>query len=107
MGGWLLAVTFLILSIVAFTRDMALPRADFSGESQHIGEEVAYLLDYGTIGRVDAATYPAIEQRMIEARGVLPSVGFRYYQGGMLWFRFVVPTLETSETTWNIRLDDY
>ena len=103
----LIAVSLSALLVVALQKDLSLPRADLSAESIHIGENVDYVLDYGTIGTMDAAAYEALTARMQPSNGKMPTLGFKYYQHGILWYRFTVPTLPTSEFDWNIRLDDF
>jgi signal transduction histidine kinase len=101
----LVAIVFLLG--LALRRDLALPREDFSAESVFLGTEASYVVDTGQIGEMTPAIYADLTSRMTPPAGKLPSLGFSYYQNGRLWFSFTVPSLATSETNWNVRLDDY
>lgn len=105
--GGVMAAILAVFATQSLVRDLALPRADLAAESVHIGEDVDYVLDFGRIGPMDKAAYQDLTSRMKNSGGHMPNVGFKFYQGGMLWYRFVVPSLPTSETHWNIRLDDF
>lgn len=115
LGRWAWAVVTgtVMLAVLAgllvqfLARDLPLQHADLSGESVHIGERVEYALIRDPVGPIDSATYSAITAQMQIADGTVPVVGFHYYAGGSIWYRFAVPALATEETRWNIRLVDY
>ncbi len=110
--GWAIGVAALaaaclaVLLLMTLRLDLQLPRSPAPVESVHIGETVDYVVDYGDIGPIDAATYATLRARMAQAGGTMPNAGFKFYQHGMLWFAFDVPALDTTETNWNVRLDD-
>lgn len=96
-----------VLATLSLLRDLPLPHADLSGEAAHIGETVDYALILGDAGPMSAETYARITAQLQPAGGTVPTVGFRYYEDGWIWYRFAVPSLETAETRWNIRLADF
>jgi signal transduction histidine kinase len=102
-----IVVAIVFLLGLALRRDMALPREDFSAESMFLGGQADTLIDFGQIAEMTPAIYVDLKSRMTPATARMPSLGFPYYQGGRLWFTFTVPSLGTSETRWNIKLDDY
>jgi PAS domain S-box-containing protein len=111
--GWAIAIgvamvaALAVLATLSLLRDLPLPHADLSGESIHIGEQVDYALIRDEVGPIDADTYAEISARLEPATGTVPTVGFHYYEGGWIWYRFTVPSLATAETRWNIRLVDF
>lgn len=72
-----------------------------------MGDQSDWLLDFGQIESLDAASVPAILERMAPANGRMPGVGLRFYQGGKLWLHFAVPQLDSSVDRWVIRLNNY
>jgi PAS domain S-box-containing protein len=105
--GAVMAAVLVVLAGLFLKRDLPLPQLDLSGESAHIGEHVDFALLFGPVPPIDAATYDRITAQLQNAGGKVPNVGFRHYEGGSIWYRFVVPQLATTETRWNIRLVDY
>lgn len=87
--------------------DQAAPSSRHVDPSYFMGDQSDWLLDFGEIGDIDAATLPTILDRMNPSNGKMPGVGLRYYQGGKLWLHFAVPDLEPSVERWVVRLNNY
>lgn len=98
----LMAMAFLIAHGIAL--DGALPPAAEDDPSAFVGETADYLLDFGEIGVVDADTLPGILARMTPNEDRMPAVGHQIYTGGKLWLHFSVPSMDTDQDRWAIRL---
>lgn len=103
MGAALL-LSLLFLAAQGLRLDSMLGAPTAQDPSVFVGDEADWLLDRGEIGVIDATTLPQIEERFTPSDGKMPGVGMRYYQGVKLWVRFTVPSLETDQTRWVIRL---
>jgi PAS domain S-box-containing protein len=86
--------------LLALRIDLTEPPVDTAPESHFMGTRSDTLVDYGTIGAIDAATLPGILARMKPADGRMHSAGLRYYEGGWLWLSFEVPALAEGQDSW-------
>lgn len=87
--------------------DSAEPPPRSAVPSHFMGDKSDWLLDFGEIDEINAATLPAILSRMTPSNGTMPGVGLRYYQGAKLWLRFSMPELEPSVERWVVRLNNF
>lgn len=95
------ALAVLAMQALALDRPAA-PAA--SAPSVFVGDRADHLLDFGTIGAIDASTLPGILSRMTPSNGRAPGVGHQFYGGGKLWLRFDMPRIETDGERVVIRL---
>ncbi|MBX3531495.1 MAG: PAS domain S-box protein [Rhizobiaceae bacterium] len=89
-----------IYLFIALRADGAIPPADASAESLFMGTRADTLVDFGTIGAIDATTLPDILARMRPADGKMHSAGLQYYKGGWMWLTFEVPPLAEGQRSW-------
>jgi PAS domain S-box-containing protein len=97
-AAWIVILAVFLL--VALRADGETPPPDAASESLFMGTRADTLVDYGTIGAVDAATLPDILARMRPADGKMHSAGLQYYKGGWMWLTFEVPPLAEGERSW-------
>jgi PAS domain S-box-containing protein len=95
---WVAILAFFLL--IALRADHVVPPADASAESHFMGTRADTLVDFGTIGAVDAETLPGILAGMKPADGKMHSAGLQFYKGGWLWLTFEVPPLAEDQQSW-------
>ncbi|MFD1254120.1 Sporulation kinase E [Devosia equisanguinis] len=97
-----LAMGYLIVS--GLNRDGQLAPAAPPDPAILVGATADFLLDRKTIITIDATTWPEIAARFTPNEGKVPGVGWRYYQGDALWLRFNIPSMDTDQSRWVLRL---
>ncbi len=99
---------FVLLAVfiaLALRLDAAVPPSDAAAETHFMGTRADTLVDYGTIGAIDAGTLPGILARMKPADGRMHSAGLQYYRNGWLWLTFEVPPLAAGQDSWVVAHD--